>query len=306
MKVTLTGANSFLLQAELRNLVQKFLAEYGELGLERLDGDEAEFDRIRESLQSLPFFAARKMVVLRGASANKQFTENAEKLLGELPETTDVILVEPKLDRRGIFYKFLKKATDFREFIALDENGLARWLSKTATEKQGSLTPADARFLVERIGADQQLAAHELDKLLLYEPKITRASIELLTEANPQSTVFQLLEAVFAGNQKRALELYAEQRVQKVEPQQIIAMLAWQLHIVSLAKTAGQRTPETAAKEAKISPFVFKKSAAIARKLNSVQLKKLIADLLVIDRRLKRESIDADEALQNYLLQIAQ
>jgi DNA polymerase-3 subunit delta len=164
------------------------------------------------------------------------------------------------------------------------------------------LSASDARFLAERVGANQQSLVHELEKLLLYEPNITRASIELLTEATPQSTVFQLLEAAFAGNKKRALELYAEQRVQKVEPQQIIAMLAWQLHIVALAKTAGQRTPDTAAKEAKVSPFVFKKSAAIARRLSLTELKKLIADLLKIDWRLKRESIDADEAVQNYLL----
>jgi DNA polymerase-3 subunit delta len=305
MIVTLTGGNDFLVRAELSRLVQKFLSEFGDLGLERLSGDEAEYDAIREALQSLPFFAARKMVVLRNASANKQFVESAENLLGELPETTDVILYEPRLDKRMAYYKFLKKATDFREFAAMDENGLARWLSATAKEKQGSLTASDARVLVERVGANQQMLAHELDKLVLYEPNITRETIELLTESAPQSTVFELLEAAFAGNAKRALELYAEQRAQKVEPQQIIAMLAWQLHIVALAKTAGQRSPETAAKEAKISPFVFKKSTTIARKLTLAHLKKLVKDLLDIDRRSKRETLDVDEAVQNYLLQIA-
>lgn len=305
MIVTLTGGNSFLLQAELRSLVQNFLDEFGELGLERLNGDEVEFDRIREALQSLPFFAARKTVVLREAGANREFVENAEALLGELPETTDVILVEPKLDKRQGYYKFLKKSTEYREFIPMDESGLARWLSVTAKEKGGGLSMADARFLVERVGANQQLLASELEKLLLYEPNIARESIELLTEPNPQSTVFQLLEAAFAGNARRALELYAEQRAQKVEPQQIIAMLAWQLHIVALAKTAGTRMPDAAAGEAKVSPFVFKKSAAIARKLTLVKLKKLVADLLQIDWRLKRESLDADEAVQNYLLQIS-
>lgn len=304
--VTLTGANSFLLQSELRRMVGDFLAEYSDMGLERIDGDEAEFDRIREALQSLPFLAARKMVVIRNGSANRQFVENAEKLLGELPETTDVILVEPKLDKRGSYYKFLKKETDFREFNALDENGLARWLAQTAKEQGGNLSALDARFLVERVGADQQLLSNELDKLLLYDPKITRNTIKLLTEVAPQSTVFQLLEAAFAGNQKRALELYAEQRAQKVEPQQIIAMLAWQLHIVALAKTAGDRTPDVAAKEAKISPFVFKKSAAIARKLTLARLKELINNLLTIDRRSKRENLDLDDALQAYLLQLAQ
>lgn len=123
----------------------------------------------------------------------------------------------------------------------------------------------------------------------------------------PQSTVFELLEAAFGGNSRRAMALYAEQRALKVEPQQIIAMLAWQLHIVALVKTAGNgRTPDAIAKEAKVSPYVVKKSGGIARSLSLAELKDQIASLLDIDRRLKRESLDADEALQAYILALAQ
>lgn len=305
MIVTLTGANGFLLQRELRRLIDVFVAEHTDMGLERLDGDEAEYDRLREALESLPFLAARKMVVLRGPGGNKQFVEHAESLLKELPETTDLVIVEPKLDKRSSYYKLLKKVTDFRECSELDENDLARWLVDMAKERGGSLSLVDARFLVAREGVNQQNLANELEKLLLYKPDITRQTIELLTEPTPQSTIFELLETAFAGNGKRALELYQEQRAQKVEPQQIIAMLAWQLHVLALVKTAGERTPDGIAKAARMSPFVVKKSAGIARKLTAGELKRLVADLLAIDVRLKRESLDADEALQNYLIQIA-
>lgn len=303
MTVVLTGENSFGLRAELNKLVAAFLAEHGDMALERLDGEDATFERIQEALQSLPFLASRKMVVLRSPSSNKQFVEHAERLIKELPETTDVILVEPKLDKRLSYYKFLKKATDFRDFAPIDRSGLARWLSQTAKEQGGQLTQADAAYLVDRVGANQQLLGNELDKLLLHDPKISRTSIELLTEATPQSTIFELLEAAFAGNMRRARMLYDEQRALKVEPQQIIAMLAWQLHVLALIKAAGSRSPEQVAREAKLNPFVVRKSAAIARKLSLPQLKLLVANLLKIDIRLKREPLDPDEALQNYLLQ---
>jgi len=301
MKVALTGENAFGLRAELEKLVADFLAEHGDMALERLDGEEASFEKMQEALQSLPFLASRKMVVLRAPSMNKQFTEAAERLLAELPETTDVILVEPKLDKRLSYYKFLKKATDFREFAPLDRAGLAKWLVAQAKAGGGSLSPADAAYLIDRVGANQQLIGNELEKLLLYDSKIARETIELLTEATPQSTIFELLEAAFAGNTKRAMKLYAEQRAMKVEPQQIIAMLAWQLHVLALIKTAGDRTPDQIAREAKLNPFVVRKSAAAARKLSPAQLKTFIASLLEIDTRLKRETIDADEALENYL-----
>jgi DNA polymerase III delta subunit len=168
--------------------------------------------------------------------------------------------------------------------------------------KDGSLNLSDARYLVERVGANQQMLFNELEKLLLHDPKITRQTIDLLTDANPQSTIFQLLEAAFAGHTKRALSLYAQQRAQKVEPAQIIAMLTWQLHVLAIIKTAADRPTDVIAREAKINPYVLNKSQTIARDLTLSHLKKLIADLLRIDTRTKRTNIDPDEALQHYLL----
>jgi DNA polymerase III delta subunit len=196
----------------LDKLVSSFVAEHGDMALERFDGEEAAFERMQEALQSLPFLASKKMVVLRTPGANKRFVENAERLIRELPETTDVIIYEPKFDRRSAYYKLLKKVTDFREFGELDRNGLARWLASEAKSRGGNLNTSDAAFLVDRVGANQQSLSNELDKLLLYDAKISRDNIELLTEANPQSTIFELLDAAFAGDSKKAMVLYDEQR----------------------------------------------------------------------------------------------
>jgi len=302
--ITLTGENNFGLQQELSRLVADFVTAHSDLALERIDAEEAEFNRLLESLTSLPFLADKKMVVLRRPSANKQFIEEAEKLLAEIPETTEVIIVEPKLDKRLTYYKLLKKSTNFREYKQLDVAGLARWLVNEAKAKGGSLNQRDAQYLVERVGLDQQLLGNELEKLLLYNTTVTRETIDLLTEATPQSTIFELLESAFSGNAKRAMELYREQRALKVESPQIIAMLAWQLHILALIKAAGDRSADAIASEAKLSPFVVRKSQAIAHKLTIAELKQLVAELLDIDARSKRTNLDIDEALQNYLLKI--
>ena len=158
---------------------------------------------------------------------------------------------------------------------------------------------------MERVGANQQLLSNELDKLLLYDANISRRTIDVLTDPTPQSTIFQLLEAAFAGNSKRALQLYAEQRALKVEPVQIIAMLTWQLHVLAIIKTAGDRSIDVIAQEAKLNPFVVRKSQAIAQSLTLTELKKLVTDLLKIDTASKRTNLDPDEALQHYLLALA-
>ena len=305
MIITLTGENSFGWQRELQQLVKSFVAEHGDLALERLDGEEAGFAQIQEALTSLPFLANKKMAVLRAPGKNKQFAETFEQLIADLPETTDVILVEPKLDKRLSYYKLLKSKTDFREFPELDQNGLIHYLTEQAKKQKGTLNSNDAHYLVERVGANQQLLSNELEKLLLYDPKVTRQTIDLLTDPTPQSTIFQLLEAAFAGQQKRMLSLYKEQRALKVEPPQIIAMLAWQLHVLAIIKTAGDRSIDQIAKEAKLNPFVLRKSQNIARDINLAELKNLISDLLAIDTKSKRTNLDPDEALQNYLLTLA-
>ncbi|HSW37600.1 MAG TPA: DNA polymerase III subunit delta [Candidatus Saccharimonadales bacterium] len=306
MITTLTGENAFGLKNELDKLVTGFVAEHGDLALERVDGAEADFARIQEAITSLPFLASKKMVVLRTPGANKQFAESAEKLLAEASDAIDIVIVEPKLDKRLSYYKFLKSKTDFRSFPALDQNGLAQWLVRSAKDRGGSISSGDARYLVERVGPNQLMLGHELDKLLIYEPKISRENIDLLSEAAPQSTIFQLLEAGFDGNSRRAMELYDEQRALKVEAPQIIAMLAWQLHVLAIIKTGGDRSPDQIAQEAKLNPFVVRKSQNIARLLSLAELKKLIAELLKIDVRSKRENIDPDEALKHYLLSLAE
>lgn len=293
-------------QLELQRLVEDFVAEHTDMGLERLDGEEASYERMLGSVQSLPFLAARKLVVLRSPGANKEFAEKFEAWTAEVAETNDVVLVEPKLDKRLSYYKALKKSTDFREFTVLDGNGLVRFLVDYASAQGGSLSSGDARLLVDRAGTNQLMLQHEVDKLLAYDPHVSRQSIELLSERTPQSSIFELLDAAFAGNTKRALQLYKEQRALNVEPQQMVAMLVWQLHILALVKTTKDRSGDRIAQEAHLSPFTVRKTQNLARRISLSQLKKWVAELREFDVRLKSEGLLADEVVQYYLMNLAQ
>jgi DNA polymerase-3 subunit delta len=305
MIVTLTGANDFLRKAELQKMVADFIAVHTDLSVERFDGDESTAARMRESVSSLPFLTERKLVLLYEPGKQKAFAESIVDTLKDVADSTDLIIIEPKLDKRLTYYKTLKKQTDFREYAELDANGLGRWAGEYAKGQGGTLASGDARLLIDRVGTNQRMVQQELDKLLAYDPHITKTTIELLTELLPQSTVFELLDAAFSGNAKRAFALYREQRALKVEPQAIIAMLAWQLHALALVKTAGTRGADDIARESKMNPYVVRKTQGLARGLSLDKLKRQISDLLELDIKLKSVAIDADEALQLYLLQLA-
>src|ERR1700742_2933571 len=101
MVVTLTGTNDFARQTALSKLVNDFIAEHTDMAVERLDGEEATADRMRESAASLPFLTPRKLVVLREPGKQKAFAEHIGDVLKDVADTTDLVLVEPKLDKRS-------------------------------------------------------------------------------------------------------------------------------------------------------------------------------------------------------------
>lgn len=302
---TFTGENEVLRQDALNKTVATFIAEHTDMAVERLDGEEAAYDRMCEAAQSLPFLASRKLVLLRKPSANKEFVEHFEQFVADASETNDIVIIEPKLDKRLAYFKHLKKLTDFQEFAVLDGSSLARYLVTYAKEQGGSISTADANLLIDRIGNNQLILQHEIDKLIAYNLKITQDGIEVLTDRTPQGSIFELLDAAFSGNAKRTMMLYDEQRDMRVEPQQIIAMLVWQLHILAIAKFATGRSAEMIAKEAKLSPFTVSKSLKLARGITTTQLRKLVTELRALDVRLKSEGLNADEAVRYYLLALS-
>lgn len=302
MIIALTGTNSFALKQRLEELVSNFVAEHGELALEKIDAEAASENQILDAVQSLPFLASRKMVVLREPSASKEIQDRVEQIISSTTETTDLIIHEPAPDKRTAYFKVLKSNTKLEEFGPLDSRNLAGWLVDEAKNQGGELSFQDANYMVERLGTDQQMLANELGKLLVYEPKISRATIDLLTEPAPQSNVFNLLDAAFSGNKKRALKLYEEQRAQKVEPQLIIGMIAWQLQLMALAKNAGRRTPAQIAADSGMKSYPIEKARTLAGRLSGDELNNLVSEALDIDYKSKTTALDLDEALKNYIV----
>ena len=302
MTITLAGNNFYLIKRRMDELTSKFVKEHGELAVDKIDAEEAESAAILEAVQSLPFLASRKLVVIRNLSANKPAAEQIEQIISSAGDGTDVIFYEPSPDKRTVFYKVLKRQTELQEYNELDARELSGWLVLEAKKLGGKISPADANYLVERVGANQELLANELDKLLTYDPSISRDNIDRLTVKNPQSKVFDLLDAMFSNRKKLALELYDEQRAQKVEPQAIIAMMAWQLDLIALSLYGKGKDANQIAKDAGVSPYPVMKAQRLAAKLDEAKLKQMVRQALIIDEMGKTTPLDLDEALKTYIV----
>lgn len=301
MITSITGSNHYLLSRRLEQLVADFDKQYGDLAIERIDGSEAEASAITAAVSSQPFLSERKLVVVRNLASNKAAAEQIEQIIDSVSENSDLILYEPITDKRSAYYKTLKSKTSFEECTDLEPRELSKWLAAKAEKLNAKLSNADASYLIERVGLNQAILASELEKLVLYDNQISRQNIDLLTERTPQSKIFDLLDAAFAGNTAKALDLYEEQRAQKVEPQAILALLIWQLNLIAVCKAAGQRSAEDIASQAKLNPYPLAKAMNLARKITDKKFKQLVSDLAEIDYKNKSVYLDLDEALKSYL-----
>lgn len=302
MIITLTGVNSFTLKKRLDELVQKFKEKHGELAIERFDGEENDAQTIIDAISNAPFLAKKKMVVVRNGSANTEFSNSIEQIISSIPDWCELVLYEPQIDRRTAYFKVLKSQTKFEEFQQLDARGLANWLVNETKKEGGSLSFADASYLIQRLGTNQAMLYNELQKLLTYQPKINRKNIELLTEPNPQSRIFDLLNAAFTGQEQKALRLYEEQRAQKVEPQEILAMIVWQLRLLALAKYAGEKSPTEISNDSGVAEYPLTGAKKLASNISEEKLKQLVNEAMELDVKGKTTAIDLDEALKTYLV----
>lgn len=299
-----SGSNSYLLNLELNKYLTDFKVKYGDLAIEKVNAGDVSYNNLIETVQAMPFLVEKRLVIVENPSANKECAEKINYLIENINDQTEVIFKESKFDKRSSLYKTLKKLRDFKEFNDLDEYTLSKWITDEVKEQNGSISSADAKYLVQRIGLNQFKLKNELSKLLCYSEKINKQTIDLLTERSPQSTIFELLDAVFNGNKKKAIEIYKEQRKLKEEPQKILGLLNWQLHIFAIIKAAGDKQSSSIASDAKLNPYVVSKSANLVRNLSLNEIKKLVNKSLELDKASKTKSIDIDDAVQNFLITI--
>ncbi len=297
----LVGDNRYEIGHYVKKITDDFVKKYGDLAIERFDADEIESPIIINALGSLPFLSPAKLVVVKSANSKDLIEQILEH---DIPNEIEAIIVIDKADKRLGYYKKISKLPGFKLFDQAKSNVSARWIVDYVSSGQGNISQSDASYLLGRVGTNQSLISNELDKLLAYNSKITKDSINLLTEPTPLSTTFDLLESAFSGNFDKVEQIYKQQRLQKVEPLKILGLVAWQLNILALVKLASRRSVDEIAKDAKIHPFVAKKTINLANNLKLKQVKKMVDDACELDLSIKTKNIDADRAVLLYLLSL--
>lgn len=298
MITTLTGKNTFLLAQEKRVIVNAQLSAHGDLSIEEIDCEDIEPQVVYDAITNLPFLVEKKLVVLESPSSNKPLTEKLPEWLKD-SDSIDILIVERTPDKRTVWYKFLQSSTKLIELQPADEMGLKRWASEYVNEQGGLIEPAALTLLISRTGLNQQQVYQELRKLLAHNPKITSTDVDELVESLPQDTIFDMLDALANGNVRKSQELYESLKLRKVDPMEVLSLIGWQLHTLSLIKAA-RGGPSG------LHPYVVRKNQALTNRLTMTQLKVLVDNTYKTELRVKRDGVDSDQAVTVLLLGLAE
>ncbi len=302
MITVLTGKNEVAIHAALTDMVSAARSERGEFGVELIDASEKDADAVIQAVQSVPFLVERKLVVVHEPHENKQLLERIDQLIDRTADQVDVVIRGSKLDKRSVAWKTLKKHADIRDYPEMKQNELPKWVVAQAQERGMTLQYRDAVYLVERAGVNTFMLQNELAKLSIVTSEITKSDIDRHVEQSPQSSIFDMLDAVFAGDAQAAVAQYRDQRKQRIDPHYIVSMLTWQLHSLTQAVFA-QPQSESALIAAGQSPYSARKTLKIARDVSKDDAKRHVRDLLNLDRDIKSVA-DPDAALELYLLTV--
>ena len=254
----LYGNDQFLLDAHRKEIVSRTIGDADpQLSLSQFDAT-AELADVLNTLRTLPFLAARRVVIVRDAdafiSANR---EAMEEYLKAPSETAVLVLMVGSWPKGARLYKLV---AEFGEAIecSLDQKASpARWLRQAAVQREKKLAPDAAELLIACKGNDLAALDGEVEKLSLYvgqRETITVEDVSTLVISTAGVGAFDVTNAVSAGDSATALKALARAVTRRGEEFRVLGMIAWHLRKVLKVKRALEagRSAQQACRNARV------------------------------------------------------
>ncbi|MGI5309181.1 DNA polymerase III subunit delta [Rheinheimera sp. WS51] len=194
--------------------------------------NQFDWQELESELNAMSLFAERRLIELD--LVQQKLSTTANDCLKRLPNLLNPDIVLLIHGERGlndvsklVWFKQLQAQAVQVGIYQLDDKQSLQWLNQRARQLQLQLTP-DAIALLQHHCASNLLAARqELEKLALSDIKqtIDATTLEQFLADHSHFTVFQLVDAVLAGQAEEALHRLQRLQQQDIEP----IIIAWQL-----------------------------------------------------------------------------
>lgn len=222
--VVVCGEDDFAVKERAKEIFRDWSTALGGTDHEMIDGAVSNsgealrvLSRLREALQTLPFFGNGKAIWLKNcsflgderAASAQSVTEALADLAEELKSykwgTVRLLISAGKVDKRKTFYKALDKLGTVESFAGLSADA-KDWVEQAearaskAFELRGKqVSDAALAELVNRVGPNPRQLESEVEKLALYlgdRPTAEVKDVEAVSISNKTARAFALAEAL--------------------------------------------------------------------------------------------------------------
>ncbi len=303
------GEEKYLIQQLVQQIINRFVAEeMRDIDLIRLKFDKlietAQIDRIKQEMQTPAFLSERKIILLENpgifqkaekgnSEHHKEMIAQFEMIFALLNPYSCFIVLEESVDnrRKKLLDKWLAADGSIVEVKKEDLHILCQWVQALAQKKNLGITKQAAESLIDRCDAEMIQIEKELSKVLLFAEYLQAGGVDLemidnVCRADLRGNIFDLTDAVSAGNTKRALTIFETLIAQK-EPLPLIRYMLTR-HIKQLICAKELQNEKNLSQTLKIYPSIAGRLLKQTAHLNIEQLEYLFRLAFLSDWKVKK------------------
>jgi DNA polymerase-3 subunit delta len=314
----LFGNDEFTIARKLKEFESDFTdSTSADMNTARLDARSMSEDDLNNAVNSIPFLAKRRLVLLENPSAKynnpsarKKFLEFIEKA----PETTRLVMyesVEPKEVEKHWLVKWAEKNSKLiqtKGFMLPRLKDMTGWIVNETKNQAGQIEPRAAEMLKEMVGANTRQAGMEISKLLAYANwarPVTSQDVEAVCIVTSQQSVFDFVDALSNGNGKSAQHLL-HRLLETEDAFSLWGMVVRQFRLLIQAREIldGRGNQNDVARALGIHPFVAEKATQQAARFSIESLEAIYRKLLKIDEEVKTSQVTLDLAMDTLIAEL--
>lgn len=291
----LYGSEEYLKNSYTNALVRALSPDQNSMNFNTFDGEDTDPDQIVSLGNTLPFFAERRVILVKNSGLFKAKAESVESLsefIKKKPDTAVIVFEEGEIDKRNTLYKAVQKCGRVADFETQDGNFLLSWVYTKFKKEGRQVTKPTLEKFLSMTGTDMQNIASEAEKLICYtmgRNKITDQDVDAICIQQLSDRIFDMIRAVTAHEQKKAIDLYTDLLELKTEPMSILYLLARQYNMLFrirslLDEGQGQNAISAALKQ---PPWLVRKSIPLCKNYTAAQLLAITEEFVQTEQDVK-------------------
>ena len=296
----LYGVESYLVRYYKHQLVRRILGEADEMNFSRFEGRNVEEADIVEAVNTLPFFADCRVILVEATGFFDRKCEKLCALCDDIPDTSFLIFAEEKVDKRKALYKKVAKVGGIEEMKRPDERYLANWMMSRVRRAGLNMTrPAWNEFLM-RTNDSMDNMSNEMDKLIAYckdKEVIEKEDVDAICLNWLEG---RIVEALASRDGRRAFALYRDMLMLREDPLHILYVLRSQFLRLMLLKEMDLRHEgdQAITERIGIPKYYLGKNRHLANNFTPLQLRNAVIDAGSLEADMKTGRIPMPIAVE--------